>query len=218
MIFFDMNFFVDERSTKKEILLLLKKSGGMSIDELSKIIPVTPMGIRQHLITLEKKGLVGYAPIKKGVGRPGFVYKLNEAAEELFPQTYDNLALGILKDIRKHDGNEKIGKIFDWRRERIFNESKEALTGKETVGEKLDALKGFLENEGHLVEISNGTDHYNLKQYHCPIKKVAAEFEEACSSELRLYRDLLGKDVKRTQTVSEGADACLYVIPGKPNN
>jgi predicted ArsR family transcriptional regulator len=208
-----MNFFMHENSTRKNIILLLKKNRGMTIDELSKIIDITPMGIRQHLLTLEKKGFVTYKIKKHGIGRPGFVYTLTDVANELFPKTYDHLALGILRDIKKHEGHEKIERIFGWRRERPFKIKKDALAGNDNLDETLHSLKNMLELEGHFIELSKNPGHYHLTQFHCPIGKVAHEFKDACSHELQLYRDLIGKDVKREHSVCEGAHSCLYVIP-----
>ncbi len=194
-------------------MLLLKKSGGMSIEELSNLINITPMGIRQHLLALEKKGMVTYFAKKRGIGRPGFIYRLSEGAGDHFPKAYDNLALGLLRDLKKHDGQEKIDKLFGWRRERLFKIKKQDLSASSGLDETLNALKQILEAEGYFVELGkNGTHHY-LKQYHCPIHKVAKEFKEACKHELLLYRDLLGRDISRQQTISEDAPSCLYLIP-----
>jgi len=208
-----MDIFIEENSTRKNIILLLKKNGGMSIEDLSKVIDITPMGIRQHLLALEKKGIVTYFTKRKGIGRPGFIYMLTDTANNLFPEAYDSFAVGLLKDIRKHEGGEKIDKIFSWRRDRLFKISKEALSGKENLDDKLHAFKNILETNGHIIDISRNNGHYHLKQYHCPIHKISSEFKEACKNELQLYRDLISKDITREQTLSEGAPSCLYVIP-----
>jgi predicted ArsR family transcriptional regulator len=208
-----MKFFLDENSTRKNILFLLKKSGGMSIEELSKIIDITPMGIRQHLLALEKKGMVTYIARKRGIGRPGFIYMLSEAAGDYFPNSYDNLALGMLRDIRQHDGQEKIDQLFGWRRERLLKLKEQALGSRAGLDEILAALKQILESEGYFVELTRNGKNYYLNQYHCPIHKVAREFKEACRHELLLYRDLLGREVTREKAISENAPSCLYVIP-----
>ncbi len=208
-----MHILVDDNSTRKNIILLLKKNGGMSIEDLSKLIDITPMGIRQHLLALEKKGIVHYVAKKRGIGRPGFIYMLTEAADDLFPKSYDSFSVGILRDIKKHEGGEKIDKIFGWRRERLLKMKKELLGGKENLEDILSTLKKSLEDDGHFVDVARNNGHYQLKQYHCPIHKVAMEFPEACAHELLLYRELTGRDVIREQSVSEGAPSCLYLIP-----
>lgn len=208
-----MNFFADENSTRKNIVILLKRSGGMSIEELSKVIEITPMGIRQHLIALEKKGMVTYFIKKRGIGRPGFIYMLSEAADDHFPKAYDNLALGMLRDIQEHDGQEKVDKLFSWRRERLLKLKKDALASRNGVDDTLQVLKELLEAEGYFAELSKNGKNYYLKQYHCPIHKVALEFKEACKHELLLYRELIDKNITREQAISEGAPCCLYLIP-----
>jgi predicted ArsR family transcriptional regulator len=209
-----MDIFIEENSTRKNIMLLLKKNGGMSIEDLSKVIEITPMGIRQHLLALEKKGIVTYVARRRGIGRPGFIYMLTDSANDLFPESYDSFAVGLLRDIQKHEGGEKIDKIFSWRRDRLFKMNKEALSGKENLNDTLHTFKSILEANGHLVEISRNDGNYHLKQYHCPIHKISSEFKDACRYELQLYRDLINKNITREQTLFEGAPSCLYVIPG----
>lgn len=208
-----MNFLLDENSTRKNILFLLKKNGTMSIGGLSKLIDITPMGIRQHLIALEKKGLVQYAAVKKGIGRPGFIYKLTETADDLFPDAYDKLAIDILRSIRKHEGDGKIEEIFRWRRERMLQEGKNALLSLGTQRDKVKRFRDLLESEGHIAEVIEDASNFYISQYHCPIGKISVEFRDACLNELELYRELFGREVKRTQTMSSGAVCCLYVIP-----
>lgn len=209
-----MELFSDENSTRSNIIQLLKKNSGMSIEDLSEKIKITPMGVRQHLLALEKKGIVSYVSRRHGIGRPGFIYMLTEAANDYFPNAYDNFALGLLRDIKKHEGTEKIDQIFSWRKERMLKMNRAALAGREGIDDMLTGLKQFLEDNGHLVELSRNNGHYHLKQFHCPISKIAADFREACRHELDMYKELLGKKVTREHTMSEGAPVCLYIIPG----
>jgi predicted ArsR family transcriptional regulator len=185
----------------------------MSIDELSKKISITPMGIRQHLLSLEKKGVVTYIAKKHGIGRPGFVYMLTDAADDLFPKIYDRLALDILRDVKKYDGPEKVNKIFAWRKDRMLKQKKEALAGLSGTDEILHGLKNLLESEGHLVELDKDRDSYRLKTFNCPISKVAHEFNEVCFQELQMYRELLNRNVTLEECMGQGNRACVISIP-----
>ena len=208
-----MNMIFDDNSTRKSIIQLLKKSNGLSIEELSKIINITPMGIRQHLLSLEKKGVVTYVSKKHGIGRPGFVYMLTKSADALFPKSYDKFAIEILGHIKKHEGPEKLDTFFRTNKDKQFNTLKEALAGMETFHDTLTGLKNMLEAEGHIVELTRSNGDYHLKQYNCPINKIAAEFKEICKYELQLYRELLGEQVTREQNIAEGSHTCFYKIP-----
>lgn len=204
---------VDENPTRQNIITLLKKNGGMTIEELSKKISITPMGIRQHLLSLEKKGLVSYSAKKHGIGRPGFVYMLTESADELFPKSYDRLALDILKQVKKNEGQEKINRIFSWRRDKVLRQKKEALSGLTGIDELMNGLKNLLVSEGYLADLEKEGDNYILRTYNCPIRKVAAEFNEACNEELQLYRELLHRNVSMEQCMGQGSPSCVFSIP-----
>jgi predicted ArsR family transcriptional regulator len=213
MLFFKMLVKVDENPTRQNIITLLKKNGGMTIEDLSKKISITPMGIRQHLLSLEKKGIVSYTAKKHGIGRPGFVYILTESADDLFPKTYDRFALDILKEVKKYDGQEKINKIFGWRRDKVLRQKKEALTGLSGLDEIMQGLKNLLVSEGLLADLEKEGDKYILKTYHCPIRKVATEFNEICLEELQLFRELLHRNVSMEQCMGQGSPSCIFSIP-----
>ena len=204
----------DENPTRQQIIALLKKSNGMSIEDLSRKISITPMGIRQHLLSLEKKGIVTYVARKHGIGRPGFVYRLTDAADELFTKSYDYLALDLLRDIKKYEGPEKVSKMFGWRRDRISKRLKDAMAGHTDLEETLNVLKDILESEGRMTELSKEDDSYLLKTYNCPISKVANEFNEACMQELQMYRELLNRNVTMEQCMGQGSQSCVFSIPG----
>ena len=213
MLIFTMLIKVDENPTRQNIITLLKKNGGMTIEDLSKKISITPMGIRQHLLSLEKKGLVSYTAKKHGIGRPGFVYMLTESADDLFPKTYDRFALDILKEVKKNDGQEKINKIFGWQQDKVLRQKKEALSGLSGIDEMMQGLKNLLVSEGYLAELEKEGDNYILKTYNCPIRKVAAEFNEVCLEELHLFRVLLHRNVSIEQCMAQGSPSCIFSIP-----
>lgn len=212
-MFYVMNMIFDDNSTRRIIINLLKKSNGLSIEEMSKSVNITPMGIRQHLLSLEKKGVVTHRAEKHGIGRPGFVYMLTDAADALFNKSYDNFAIELLKDIRQHKGAEKVDTIFRWRKDKQLSAMKEALAGSETLRDTLDSLKDLLESEGLIVELTRNNGSYHLINYNCPIRKIAEHFPELCAYDLQLFRELLGKKVMAEHTISDGSPACIYKIP-----
>lgn len=208
-----MNIILDNNSTKNSIIQLLKKSNGLSIEELSKSIRITPMGIRQHLLSLEKKGVVTYIAKKRGIGRPGFIYMLTESTDTLFPKYFDKFAIEILNDIKKHEGNEKLDTIFRRRKDNQLKSIRNALASCETLDDTLNGLKNILESEGHIVKLTRNNGHYHLRQYNCPISTIAAEFKSLCTNELQLYQELFGKQVIKEASLADGSPACSYKIP-----
>jgi predicted ArsR family transcriptional regulator len=204
---------LNENPSREKILLLLKKKGALSIDELSRELNITSMGIRQHLLSLERKGLIEYIIKRQGIGRPAFLYKLTERADDLFPKAYDKFVVDLLKDIERHDGRNRIDEIFKWRKARFLKDARESLADKKTIHDRVFGLKDLLESEGYFAEMSHSDGYYNLTLFNCPIPKVAAGFNEACKYDLQVFRDLLGKEVSRPECMANGDPSCTYVIP-----
>jgi len=213
LIFWKMVTFVSENATREKIIFLLKKKGPLSIDDLSRLMGITPMGIRQHLISLERKGFVDYIARRYGVGRPAFLYKLTGKADDLFPKAYHTFILNTLKELEKKDGRDKVEEIFRWRKERMLRDKAEAISEKKNLQDKVYALKDMLESDGYLVDLDMDDKNFILKEFNCPIAKVASEFREACKYELQTFRELLRKDVTRQECMAEGSPSCTYVIP-----
>jgi len=213
MVCFRMWPAINENPTREKILLLLKKNGPSSIDSLSKELNITSMGIRQHLLSLERKGLIEYITKRQGIGRPAFLYKLSEKAVDLFPKSYENFILHLLKDIEKHEGRDKIGEIFNWHKMRVFKDAKEALSDTKTVHEKVVRFMDFLEAGGHITELDSSNNHYTLKIFNCPLYRIAMGYKEACQFDMLLVRDLFGKEVVREECIINGDNSCTYTIP-----
>jgi predicted ArsR family transcriptional regulator len=210
-----METSLTDNPTRKKILLALKRSGSMSVEDLSGEVNITPMGVRQHLLILEKSGAVEYVTRKHGVGRPGFLYRLTEIADDLFPKSYRSFAMDILTDIENHDGKGKIDEIFRRRKERNVLQMKKLLSGTENLAGRLRAFTEVLRKDGFIAELEEGNKYFRLKQFNCPISGIALRFKEACTYDLQMLREVIGEDVVREQCLSDGDQACVYMIPRK---
>jgi len=208
-----MHFLLNENPTRERIIGILKKKGPLPIDDLSRQLGITPMGIRQHLLFLERKGLVEYVAKRHGIGRPAFIYRLTEKADELFPKAYPEFIVNAFKDIEKNEGRNKIDDIFRWRKERLLKENREALSDKKILHEKVYRFKDILEADGYLADLDEDNRNHILRLFNCPIFRVASEFKEPCVYELQMCRDLFGADVMRPQCMAEGDPFCTYLIP-----
>ncbi len=207
-----MDTTFSDSATRKKILLALKKKGNMTVDSLSKEVNITPMGVRQHLLLMERNGLVEYITEKHGVGRPGFLYRLTGPADDLFPKTYQEFALGILYDLEQMDGKDKVAELFIRRKERMKAGLAVALSGVDNLSDKLRILAESMKSEGGIVEIEESKDSITLKQFNCPISKVALRFSEACDQDLQFITELTGSNVVRQQCIRDGDQSCRFVI------
>ena len=195
--------------TRRKILLALKKSGGMTAGELSELLGMTAMGIRRHLTTLERDGLVMFDTQQRGFGRPSYLFELTPQAENLFPKTYHiltNELLGYLDE-------DELGRIFEQRNQRRIRVGRARLSGLDT-NEKVAELARMLDEEGYLAEAEQSSPNtWTIHLFNCALLDIAHRFRQACSSELELVRILLPEaEVQRVHYMMNGDASCTYRI------
>lgn len=205
-------FAFDDNPTRHKIVMLLKKSEHMTVAALSVETGVTPMAVRQHLMSLEKKGIISYQSRKYGIGRPVFLYRLTDKAASFFPNAYEKFILDTLMTIREHEGPDKLNELFRLRNETLIAEKRSQMSNG-SLFEKVRSLAELMDNDGHMVDIEDSAESFSIRQYNCLLKGVAASFPLTCLYELEFYRALLGSDVTRSQHMLDGHTSCTYLIP-----
>ncbi len=203
---------IENGQTKDKIIILLKKNDGLTTGELSRHVGITPMGIRQHLLALERKNLIRYEMKKNGIGRPAFVYRLTELADDVFPKGYPSFTLDLLSDLEATDGRDKIDAVFRKRKERLF-EKMAGLLARYDFDEKINVLSTVLGENGYFVELADEGNGYALNLYNCPISRISYSYSEACNYEMELISELLGTPATLNKAVSNRDSYCSVGIP-----
>jgi predicted ArsR family transcriptional regulator len=208
-----MRKHIDENPTRQKIIMLLNKAEHLTVAELSKDMEITPMAVRQHLMALERKGIISYVSRKYGIGRPVFLYSLTEKAKAAFPKAYSSFLRDMLRVLADIDGPGKIEIIFERRRDRMVKQYGTILSKARTVSEKVQTLARQLDSEGYMIETEEKGGKIVIKQFNCMLTDVAVDYPQSCTYELKMYQELFGKDVQRIECQRDGAPSCTYVIP-----
>src|SRR6202047_5321727 len=87
------------RTQRLEILNSLKRSKGMSVNELVQKMKMSYMGIKQHCLTLHRDGYLDTWRRPQKMGRPEMVYRLTARSHDLFQCDSNTLTLELLKSI-----------------------------------------------------------------------------------------------------------------------
>ncbi len=198
---------VREYITRRQIVTLLKHHGELTVKELSKLIGITPMGVRGHLSRLENEGVVEFNSRHTRRGRPTLYYRLGKEAASYFPETSGQVAVELLAGLEP----EQITSLFQHRQRILKKYYEERLAGKSFQG-KVAELAKKRDEEGYMCESTGAT---KLIEYHCPISLIARGFPQACEFELNLFRSVLGTDVKRVKHIMRGDNCCAYLIGKK---
>src|SRR3989304_7771705 len=87
------------QTSKQQILVLLKRRGSATGEEAAGSLALASMTARQHLVGLERDGLVQSEKVKRATGRPHYVYRLTPKGQEMFPRRFDILAQLLLDEV-----------------------------------------------------------------------------------------------------------------------
>lgn len=204
------------QDTRRKILQLLKLKGGMTADELSQTLKITSMGVRRHLITLERDGLIQYKTEQRGMGRPSYVYALTELGDELFPRTYPQLVNSFLDAVKALDGDKGLERIFRKRTEWLEAQYRARLNDKDLEAQ-VKGLAQIRTEEGYMASFEKLDENtFILREHNCAICQIARHCSQACSYEVELFRRVFkGAEVAREKHIMRGDLTCTYVIRRK---
>ena len=185
----------------------------MTASELGGRLNITSMGVRRHLITMERDGLVQYDEVQRGLGRPSYVYSLTSFADNLFPKNYWQLTNELLQYVESSDGEEKVEALFYQRAGRRIRQARQRLNGRELTQQVAEAAR-ILEEDGYLAEWSQlDEDTWCIQEHNCAVHQVAQRYYQACISELFFIRSVLtDAEVNREHHLMDGDRFCGYVI------
>jgi len=199
-------------STRRAILLYLKRSGPATAHDLAGHVGVTAAAVRQQLGRLAEDGLVAHRRAVVGRGRPAFVYELTPLAEALFPKRYGDLTTELLGYLGG-PASKEVDDLFEQRRRRRLDAARPRLAAMDLDGQVAE-LTRILDEDGYLADVERLDDgSWRIVEHNCAILTVATGFAQACSSEMAFIRDALpGAHVERVAHRMDGAHVCAYHV------
>src|SRR5438105_9648026 len=87
------------RTQRLEIVNALKRSRGLSVNELVDRMRMSYMGIKQHCLTLQRDGYLDTWRRPQKMGRPEMVYRLTRRAHDLFQADSNRFRLELLDSV-----------------------------------------------------------------------------------------------------------------------
>lgn len=199
--------------TRRAMLNALKRHGELRADDLAMASGITASGARQHLMALERDGLVAHTETRDGPGRPKHHYKLTPAAHALYPKTYSELTNELLEYVQDDDP-ELLDRLFKRRAARRIEAARKRLEPLTTFDDRVRELTRILDEDGYLADfepLENGA--YRITEHNCAIFGVALRYGQACSSEIEFIRATLpDASVERVAHMIAGAHVCAYSI------
>src|SRR6266853_824595 len=199
------------RSTRMEVLELLRRKGHASAETIAAELLVTPNAIRQHLTNLERDGFVVSSPEKSRRGRPSLLFSLTERADSVFPKRYGQLATMVLQEVQEMGGPEALDDIFA----RVAARHAEAI-GRDIEGldfdEKMRRVVAWIGRAGTLAEQTEVEEGVQITIHNCPFRHTALKFPQVCTITPQLISRLLGTGVSQADSIHRHDPYCSFVV------
>ena len=204
-----------ERKTRRAIAKLLKTDGPIDSAQLAERLGLTAMAVRQHLYALQREGLVTHEARPVPIGRPAKFWRLTREADHLFPEAYAELSVALIDSVKDAFGQEGLERVLTSRCARQRVDYKKRIKSQDSLDRKLAELAKVRTEEGYMAEVRReGDGSFLLVENHCPICAAANACQGFCSTELDLFRSVLGPGVtvERAEHIIKGDNRCVYRI------
>jgi predicted ArsR family transcriptional regulator len=198
------------RTQRLEILNSLKRTRGMSVNELVGKMKMSYMGIKQHCLTLHRDGYLDTWRRPQKMGRPEMVYRLTRRTHDLFPTDSNQFTLELLKSIQEIYGPNAPEKLLY----NVFEKKTAALKEKvkgETVAERAKWLARVRDGEGYMSQFTTSEEGGpQILECHSPIMNLIEQYPIIGRLEQDMFEALLGTRVRREMLRNSGLYECAF--------
>jgi len=212
-----------EARTRDRVRQAISEQGPLTAAALASQLELTPAAVRRHLNLLDEQGAIVECTLDdgsgRGRGRPARAYILSDAGHDGLDSGYEDVATSALRFLAEHSGVDAVG---EFARERSAELEARYAALLATVGgdvtARAQALAVALSADGFAastqpVVAGMPLAGVQLRQGHCPVQHVAAEFPAFCDAETDAFSRLLGVKVQRLATLAHGEHVCTTFVP-----
>ncbi len=202
------------RTQRLDIINSLKRTKGMSVNELVDKMGMSYMGIKQHCITLHRDGYLDTWRRPQKMGRPEMVYRLTRRTHDLFQADSHQLTVDLLKAAEQIYGPNAPEKLLY----SVFKKKTAALKARvkgDTVAERAKWLAQVRDGEGYMAQfVNNGKEDGgpHILECHSPILNLVEEYPIVGRFEQDMFEAVLGTRVRRQVNRNSGLYECAFQL------
>ncbi len=201
------------RETRTSLLERVVELGGATVAQLSDELDISDATVRRHLDRLEAEGLLRIEALRRGPGRPSYLYRATDAGVRAVRDHTPELAERLLTEITRLQVEQSAlsealaDQVADAHRAEVPDGSLE---------QRVDAVVDALRPEGILDHWQRTDNELRLVNNACPYLGAATTSSCVCDADRLVIEKLLGVEVEQTLRLAEGDDGCVYVVPLHP--
>ena len=200
-------------SRQREILFILKDHPqGLSIPKLEGSLGISRTAVNQHLINLERDGLITKGSFAKTGGRPGYVYLITGKGIDHLPKQYSWFSELMLDSLKEKLGADGLANFLRELATGVGQQLRSRLWGKplEKKIEEVNAIMNELGYEARVLPPSSG-ELPMISAHNCVYHKLADKHPEVCQFDLALLEGLLEtQEATQEECIVRGGSSCRF--------
>jgi len=199
-------------TTRGQVVLLLRREA-RTVDELAQALSLTDNGVRAHLATLERDGVVRQGGVRRGegAGKPATVFELTPEAEALFSRAYAPVLGAVLEELIAQLPPAASAALLEGVGRRL------AATMMPPPGAafetRVQAAVGVLAALGGAVELEQQGGTQIIRGCGCPLSATVTKRPEACRVVEVLLSEVVGAEVRQCCRHGDRPSCCFEVPP-----
>lgn len=180
---------------------LLREPAGLSVEQLTTALQVTPSAVRQLLAGLERDGLVERGGQQATGGRPERLFRLAAAGREAFPRRYRQLAETLIAEVADEMGPRSLESMM----RRMGRRAAEATGGRLSIPAAAEALK----QAGYEAGV-NPANKSEIVAHNCVFHQLADKHAAVCQFDIAFLEAATGSKVEHRECMVRGGRVCRF--------
>jgi predicted ArsR family transcriptional regulator len=198
------------RSRDRILELLLRAEEPVGVQALSAALGISRNAAHQHVIALEREGLIERASAIRTKGRPSQGYRLSAAGKATFPRQYALLSKQLIEELSRHLGPEELHNAMERIGQKLANELSRNLNL--NSDDRISLIAGVMRELGYESKAVEGEQGLEIEAHNCVFHDLAMADQNICEVDLSLLRSLSGKAVEHRRCMARGEGSCRFAF------
>jgi DeoR family suf operon transcriptional repressor len=196
------------RSRDRILELLLRSEEPLGVQALSAALGVSRNAAHQHVVALEREGLIERASPIRTKGRPSRGFRLSAAGRATFPRQYALLSKQLLAELSRRLDPAELRDAM----QRIGETLAGSLSAQVDGGDAIRSIAALMRELGYESKAVAGVEGLEIEAHNCVFHDLAMADPTTCEVDLALLRSLSGKSVEHRRCMARGERSCRFAF------
>lgn len=196
------------RSRDRILELLLRSEEPLGVQALAAALGVSRNAAHQHVVALEREGLIERASAIRTKGRPSQGFRLSAAGRATFPRQYALLSKQLLAELSRRLGPAELRDAM----RRIGETLADSLAPQVDAAEPVPSIAGLMRELGYESKAVDGAEGLEIEAHNCVFHDLAIADQTICEVDLALLRSLSGRQVEHRRCMARGERSCRFAF------